>query len=405
MNILLFEDAQVASLQPLTWTRPAFTLPIGGWNLLDLVRELGLPVFSQVRPFLQTLQQLDYGIEPLPATKSQECLAINSRLLPTVDLLIELRRVVAAATPTLVLAEKEIVYALLPRSFPVLSSLAAVELPSMIASQGGQVEQVSSTGRLLQWPHEVVAANQRILAENLSYRLRSGVYQEIRDGVFAASGVRIVEPVVTDSRSGPIVLDRDVEVNAFSQLTGPVYVGAHSQIQPHTYVVGPVTVGERVKLGGEVDSSVIDSRSNKKHFGYLGHSYLGSWVNLGAGTVTGNLKHTYGEIRMRYTGRTVATGMQFLGTLVADYSRTSINTGIFTGKSVGVCSLLFGTVSENVGSFTNYGAPTGQTKEVSLDVAIRMQERMFARRGIIAQACHRDLLRHLFLQTQGERQG
>ncbi|MDA0657366.1 MAG: putative sugar nucleotidyl transferase [Planctomycetota bacterium] len=405
MDILLFEDAQVAQLLPLTWTRPAFTLPIGGWTLLDLSRELGLPVFSHVRPFLQTLQQVDYGIEPIPATNHQGCLALNSRLLPTVELLVELQRAVSAAKPALVMAENEIAYAFLPRSLPVLPSLADVELASLVTSQGGQVQQVPATGRLLQWPHEVVAANQRMLVENLDYRLRSGRYHEIRDGVFVAAGVRFVEPVVTDCRLGPIVLDKDVEVNAFTQLTGPIYVGPHAQIQPHSCIVGPVAVGERVKLGGEVESSVVDSRSNKKHFGYLGHSYLGSWVNLGAGTVTGNLKHTYGEIRMRYADRTVATAMQFLGTIMADYSRTSINTGIYTGRSVGVCSLLFGTVSDHVGSFTNFGAPTGQLTEVSLDVAIRMQERMFARRGIVAQAGHRELLQHIFQQTQDDRPG
>ena len=46
-------------------------------------------------------------------------------------------------------------------------------------------------------------------------------------------------------------------------------------------------------------SSIILGFSNKSHEGFMGHSYVGKWVNLGAGTTTSNLKNTYGEISVQ----------------------------------------------------------------------------------------------------------
>ena len=43
--------------------------------------------------------------------------------------------------------------------------------------------------------------------------------------------------------------------------------------------------------------------------------------------------------------------MQFVGCIVGDYAKTAINTGIFTGKTIGVCSMVYGFVTTNVPSF------------------------------------------------------
>ena len=90
------------------------------------------------------------------------------------------------------------------------------------------------------------------------------------------------------------------------------------------------------------------------HHGYLGHSYLGSWVNFGAGTSNSDLKNTYGPVNMEYRGRKIGTGMQFVGCFVGDYVKTAINTSIFTGKTIGVCSMVYGFVTANVPAFCNY---------------------------------------------------
>ena len=142
----------------------------------------------------------------------------------------------------------------------------------------------------------------------------------------------------------------------------------------HAALKDGVSLGHTVKIGGEVEASVIEPYTNKQHHGFLGHSYLGSWINLGAGTCNSDLKNTYGKINIQYGEQKVATGMQFLGCIIGDYSKTAINTSIFTGKVIGVCSMMYGFVTSNVPSYVNYARLFGQTALLPADVMISTQQ-------------------------------
>ena len=154
-----------------------------------------------------------------------------------------------------------------------------------------------------------------------------------------------------------------MEVADFTYLVGPVHVGARSRIIERASLKEHVCIGETCKIGGEVEASIIESYTNKQHHGFLGHSWVGSWVNLGAGTSNSDLKNTYGEVRLEYPHRRVETGMQFLGCIIGDYAKSAINTSIFTGKIIGVSSMLYGFVGSNVPSFCNYARSFGQITE------------------------------------------
>ncbi len=95
--------------------------------------------------------------------------------------------------------------------------------------------------------------------------------------------------------------------------------------------------------------------------------------------------------------------MQFVGCIVGDYTKTAINTSIFTGKTVGACSMLYGFVTENVPSFVNYARQFGQATEMTPQVATTIQARMFSRRGIQVRDCDRALLEDLYSMTSVER--
>ena len=68
----------------------------------------------------------------------------------------------------------------------------------------------------------------------------------------------------------------------------------------------------------------------KGHEGFVGHSYLGRWVNLGAGTTTSNLKNTYGSVALWTPDGVRDTGLQFLGTLFGDHAKTGIGLTLTT---------------------------------------------------------------------------
>jgi len=238
---------------------------------------------------------------------------------------------------------------------------------------------------------------------NVQHRLQKGTYRELKPGVFAADSVTVADSAAFHVKDGPVVFERDVEVRDFTYFEGPVHVGARSRVIERASLKENVCVGETCKIGGEVEASIIESYTNKQHHGFLGHSYVGSWVNLGAGTSNSDLKNTYGEVRLEFPHRRVDTGMQFLGCVIGDYAKSAINTSIFTGKIIGVSSMLYGAIGSNVPSFCNYARSFGQITECPVDQAILVQKRMFERRGIQQTLEDAELLRTVFELTRAER--
>ena len=215
--------------------------------------------------------------------------------------------------------------------------------------------------------------------------------------------LRLGQYVVTDTSAGPIVLDEGASVGPLSLLSGPAYLGTNCRVNEHAAIKHGVALGHTTRIGGEVEASIVEPYSNKQHYGFLGHSYLGSWINLGAGTSNSDLKNTYGQVNMEYAGRKVPSGMQFVGTVIGDYAKTAINTGIFTGKVIGACSMVYGLVTTNVPSFVNYARLFGQVSEAPVEVLVATQRRMFARRCVEQRPCDIQLLHDMHALTAPER--
>ena len=127
-----------------------------------------------------------------------------------------------------------------------------------------------------------------------------------------------------------------------SFIQGPASIGNDSIIKKGATVYHNTSIGEYCKVGGEVESSVILSFTNKQHEGFLGHSYLGSWINIGAGTNNSDLKNNYENITVLLNGKPVDTGSRFVGLIMGDHSKTAINTMFNTGTIAGVSCNIFG---------------------------------------------------------------
>lgn len=187
-----------------------------------------------------------------------------------------------------------------------------------------------------------------------------------------------VEPhVVFDVRKGPVVLDHDAVVRAGTRLEGPLYVG------PHSWVLGGAVrqcaIGPHCRIHGEVAGSVFTGYANKAHDGFVGHSVLGHWVNLGAGTITSNLKNTYGPIRLEVNGRRFPTGRTNLGTLFGDHVKTAIGTRLGAGTVLGAGANVFG------GDPPRYLAPFAwglRGDRLDADRFVAVAHRVMPRRGV-----------------------
>jgi UDP-N-acetylglucosamine diphosphorylase/glucosamine-1-phosphate N-acetyltransferase len=154
-------------------------------------------------------------------------------------------------------------------------------------------------------------------------------------------GVAIGPFVVLDAREGPIVLDEAVRIEPHSLLRGPLYVGRASAVLGGEVGRGS-SIGARCKVRGEVEQTVFQGFCNKAHDGFIGHSFVGEWANLGASTVTSDLKNTYGPVRVDGHEGRIDTGLLKVGAFLGDHVRTGIGTRLTTGARIGAGSHLFG---------------------------------------------------------------
>ncbi|MBL8830566.1 MAG: hypothetical protein JNM18_26570 [Planctomycetaceae bacterium] len=404
MAIILFEDDVVPQLYPITIGRPAMLISCGSYRLVDLMAMIDESLFLCTRPHLQAVLAADGWNVNLQATPPrQKVLFVNARLVPSVAVLERVREIWNRGEPLIARQGATTVLALVKTDHP-LPAVPAGPQDWNFFLEACQLPSWNVDLPLFEYPHDVVRHNLTAFADNIQLRIKRGSYQEIADGVFAASGAKLGQYVITDTTAGPVVLDENATIGPYTLLRGPIYIGPQGRVLEHAAIKDCVTLGHTTKIGGEVEGSVVEPYTNKQHHGFLGHSYLGSWVNLGAGTCNSDLKNTYGQVNMEYHGKKVATGMQFVGCMVGDYAKTAINTGIFTGKTIGACSMVYGFVTTNVPSFTNYARLFGQVTETPAEVLVATQARMFARRKVQQRPCDTQLLYDMYNLTSHERQ-
>jgi len=404
MAIILFEDDRVPQLYPVTIGRPAMLISCGSYRLVDLMAMLGQSLYLCVRPHLQALLAADGWQVNLQATPARQLvLFVNARLVPSTATLNKVREVLERGEPMIARHDGVPLLALVRNDRP-LPAIPSGPQDWNFFLDACQLPNVDLELPLFHYPHDVVKHNLSTFADNLDLRIKLGEYREIADGVFAAEGAKLGQYVVTDTSIGPIVLETKASVGHYTLVRGPAWLGAGARVIEHAAIKDCVSIGHTTKIGGEVEAAVIEPYTNKQHHGFLGHSYLGSWVNLGAGTCNSDLKNTYGQVNMEYHGQKVNTGMQFVGCMMGDYAKTAINTGIFTGKTIGACSMVYGFVTTNVPSFANYARLFGQVTETPVEVLVATQARMFARRNVQQRPCDVQLLYDMYSLTANERQ-
>ncbi|MGO9110521.1 MAG: putative sugar nucleotidyl transferase [Thermoguttaceae bacterium] len=196
---------------------------------------------------------------------------------------------------------------------------------------------------------DLILANPAQLIEDFHATGHSGIEGKVeepsairgrRSDIFVGRGARIHPMVVLDAEHGPIYIDEDVEIQPFTRVEGPCFIGRKSILLGAKCREGN-SIGPMCRIGGEVEGSIIQGYSNKYHDGFLGHAYVGQWVNLGALTTNSDLKNDYSEVKITLDGRTqLSTGSTKVGALIGDHTKTSIGTLLNTGACVGAMTVL-----------------------------------------------------------------
>lgn len=144
-----------------------------------------------------------------------------------------------------------------------------------------------------------------------------------------------VEPNVTIK--GVVIIGKGTVIKSNSYIEGPVVIGENCTIGPNCYLRPNTSVGNNCKIGFEVEikDSIFMNNSHNHHLSYIGDSIIGENVNIGAGTITGNLRHDRGLIRTMLNNELVDTGKEKLGVIIGDGAKLGIRTVLYPGRKIG----------------------------------------------------------------------
>jgi UDP-N-acetylglucosamine diphosphorylase/glucosamine-1-phosphate N-acetyltransferase len=342
-RLVLFEDAHWGDLSPLTDLLPVHALAFGG----SCLATRWMRAVPEARPggFVGRPRTLaawrPAHAEDARADSTDSVLAIQVAALPGPWF----APAIEDGAPALWLAGDRVVGARGPYRQLAPGLGRGADFAEFLRGLGLPESRVDA--RVIRWPWELMEWNPEALSADLEsarpesagevHRL-AALYEPQRISVGA--GTRVDAFAVLDARPGPIRLERGVIVQPHTVVVGPCVVGEGTELLGG--VVSRSTIGPQCRIAGEVDSSVWQGYANKRHHGFVGHSVIGEWSNLGALTTTSDLKNTYGEVRVWAGGREMATGSHKIGSFIGAHVKTGIGTLLPTGASIGTGSNLFG---------------------------------------------------------------
>jgi UDP-N-acetylglucosamine diphosphorylase / glucose-1-phosphate thymidylyltransferase / UDP-N-acetylgalactosamine diphosphorylase / glucosamine-1-phosphate N-acetyltransferase / galactosamine-1-phosphate N-acetyltransferase len=411
MDLCIFEDARAGDFFPLTYFRPVFDLRCGILTLREkILRHLpGFTPVLVVRPYLAPLLREENPGVHVNTTPGGPCLFLNGRVIMTKKAGTMLKR---QRTDALLVAGEEIVGAWLSAATLRSSDGPFTTDGGPEFSRLGALPRLETGLTLLRYPWDILGATTAGIIEDYAFLgkgIAPGVQRHAsavlagRSRISIGKGTVISPGAIIDAGAGPVYIGKNVRIMPGAVLEGPCAVGDGSIVRIHAKIYAGTSIGPVCKVGGEIEGSTLHSHANKQHDGFLGDSYLGMWVNLGAGTTNSNLKNTYGNIRMDLHGASVDTGRMFVGMFAGDHAKAGINSTINTGTIIGPSSNIFGggLPPRFIPSFAWGGAAGLVTYE--LEKALAVAVTVMGRRSVACTPAYEALFRHVFALTAHER--
>jgi UDP-N-acetylglucosamine diphosphorylase/glucosamine-1-phosphate N-acetyltransferase len=387
MNVIFFDLPSLkTSLLPLTLTRPIAHFRVGIFTIAEKWNIYLKTEFSYLNE--------KYLSEKYPTHIDNQNLWLNGAVCPSESLLTAIEnlpknQVLVKNNIPLAVKTEKITY---PTDFwnllPTLSTKAFTDELNLVLQR-----------------QDIFLLNDKEIKSDIELLKKIGLKsQPISDAftrvyapenVFVAEGANI-KAAILNAETGPIYIGKNAEVQEGAMIRGSFALGENSVVGMGAKMRGSVSIGPFSKVGGEISSSVIFGYSNKGHDGFMGHSVLGEWCNLGADTNTSNLKNNYGQVKVWdfETQKLTNSGLQFYGLVMGDHSKAGINTMFNTGTVVGVSSNVFG------GSFPPKYVPSfawGGQDSIRFDFekAIETAQRVMSRRGIILNESDKNILKYI----------
>ncbi len=408
-TVCIFEDPQYVKLLPLVYTRPVYDLRCGILTLREKIQK-AYPKASTAllcRPYLADVVGQQNPNTKVNAVPPGNCLFVNGRALADESFA---KKIPLKGKNALYISGNTVVAVRM--NAIARTSMKENLSVSFDVDHFAEFEKIDVDVTLIEYSWDLVQRNgQQIVADFKSLvgkqkskgKIYPGAHLLNRKNIFIDAGAVVKPGVVLDAESGPIYIGKNAKIFPNAVIEGPAFIGAGTLVKIGAKIYGNTSIGEMCKIGGEVEASIIHSYSNKQHDGFLGHSYLGMWCNLGADTNNSDLKNNYGHVKVYVNGLLVDTGSQFVGLMMGDHSKSGINTMFNTGTVVGVSSNVFGAgfPPKFIPSFTWGGADSLQ--EYELEKSLEVARQVMARRNIQMTEADEALLRKIFGLCRHER--
>jgi UDP-N-acetylglucosamine diphosphorylase/glucosamine-1-phosphate N-acetyltransferase len=306
----------------------------------------------------------------------------------------------------------DLIYASIARDD--LSRLPTESLAELIESAAKCLPAVECEAKLFEFIWDVMLASPEMIAADFAERGQRGIEGDVESqsairgspsDVFIGEGAQVHPFACIDATAGPVFIANDVVVQPFTRIEGPAFVGPGSVLLGAKVREG-CSIGPMCRIGGEVEASVIHGFSNKYHDGFLGHAYLGEWVNLGALTTNSDLKNDYSAVSVTLGQERHDTKSTKVGAFIGDHAKTSIGTLLNTGSVVGVMAVLLtcgSLMPKSIPSFLwrmNGEFSRGFGRRRLYETA----RKVMSRRGRQFDDAHQRLYDHVFAVTEKERE-
>lgn len=396
----LYDDARARTFEPFALTRPAGELRAGALLVRERwARALRRPIAAHVTaPHLAGFEEphaapvLDRGTIPAGAWIANARFAVVLADAPRGDVLVADDRVAAVR-----LSAPLDVGPLRDGSL-TLDELAG-RLPREISALGGRW--MENVWDYIAYLVPMLDNDLPTLGASLPRGAPAGAFSIGEHPVFVEEGAVVEPDVCFDVSAGPVLVRARAHVQAFTRLVGPLYVGEGSTVT--TDRIAASSIGDVCKVHGEVSNTIFIGHANKGHDGFVGHSVLGRWVNLGAGTITSNLKNTYGTVQLWTPDGIRETGLQFLGTLFGDHAKTGIGLRLTTGTVLGAGANVYGSAMPPKAVAPFSWGEADAFSDYRVDKFLEVASRMMARRHVtLGDGARRQLLASYELRWSAE---
>ncbi len=405
-TIVIYEDSLIANFLPLVYFRPIYDLFTGIDSLRTKIsRQFGENIILHSRKYLENYLKSENTNNLVNHFEAENLLFINGRVLFSENDLQILKNV---ENETIFLSENQIVAAFLSKK----NYQKVVENSDLLdfTILNSEVETAFLNSKVINYAWDLFSNNGEQINIDLKYHNYSkyannydGVFARNSEQVFLGKNVDIHPNCFLDATHGPIILDDNSTIMSQTTIQGPTYIGKNSTIKIGSKIYHETTIGNSCKVGGEVENSIIHGFANKQHDGFLGHSYISEWCNLGAGTNNSDLKNNYDKISVKMNGKNVDTNLQFVGLIMGDHSKTAIGMQFNTGTICGVSANIFGAgfPSRNIPSFSWGGADL--LKSYQLEKAKEVAKIVMNRRKIEFSEVYEQIFNEVYRMSEIER--